>query len=244
MHNMRHMAPPGYDAYVLVTPEQRPLLGNLDPARVRVIPNGVDLSRFTAPPPHAPARPFTVGRLSSLRPIKIPADWVRTAAGYGLLDTRFVIAGDGELRAALEADVRALGLESVFSLPGYVARDDVPGLLATFDVFCYVASTAVECHPLALIEAAAAGLPIVSEARGGIPGIVTHGLTGFLVDRPEEIGPCLHTLQRDVALRRRMGLAARRSAERFSLDRQIAAYDALLEAMSPWPQLVRPASPS
>lgn len=242
MHNMRYLAPPGYDAYVLVTSEQRPLLGDLDPARVHVIPNGVDLSRFTEPPPHAPERPFTVGRLSNLRPIKIPADWVRTAAGYGLRDTRFVIAGDGALRAALAADVQALGLDSVFSLPGYVVRDDVPRLLSTFDVFCYVAATAVECHPLTLLEAAAAGLPIVSEARGGIPGIVTHGVTGFLAHHPEEIGPFLHTLQRDVALRRRMGLAARQAADRFSLDRQLAAYDVLIETMARAP--VTPASPS
>jgi glycosyltransferase involved in cell wall biosynthesis len=228
LHRSGIAAPGGYDAYVLVTPTQRPQVARFDPARVHVIPNGVDLSRFASADPGAERRPFTVGRLSNLRHEKIPPDWVRTIAAFGLHGARFVIAGDGPLRPLLESDVHALGLEQHVLLPGYVPRGDVPRLLSTFDVFCYVTSTAVECHPLALLEASAAGVPIVAEARGGVPDIVQHEVNGLLADSAAGIGASLHRLRRDTALRRRLSAGGREVASRFSLERQIEGYANLL----------------
>jgi glycosyltransferase involved in cell wall biosynthesis len=228
LHRSGVPAPAGFDAYVLVTPSQRPQVAHVDRDRVHVIPNGVEVSRFDPPDPRSARRPFTVGRISSLRSGKIPADWVRVAAGYGLRGARFVIAGDGPLRSQLEADVRALGLDAQFLLPGYVNRREVPQMLSTFDVFCYVTSTAVECHPLALLEASAAGLPIVAEARGGVPDIVADGISGLLARTSDEVGACLRRLRRDRALRRRLAAGARDVAARYSRDRQLASYAALL----------------
>jgi glycosyltransferase involved in cell wall biosynthesis len=171
---------------------------------------------------------MVVGRISRLSADKIPIDWVRTVAAYGLARTRFVVAGDGPLSDALRDDVNALGLGDRFELPGYVARARVPALLTRFDVFCHVTSTAVECHPLALLEALAAGVPVVAEARGGIPEIVTHGVNGLLASSREEIGEHLHTLRRNDALRTRLSVGARRTAPRFSLAGQLTAYRRLL----------------
>jgi len=234
LHRSGMAAPAGYDAYVLVTPTQRGQVDHIDHSRVFVIPNGVDLSRFQAgPAPATGARPFTVGRLSNLRTGKIPEDWVRTASSFGLENARFVIAGDGALRPVLEAQARALGVSDAFSFPGYVAREDVPELLATFDACCYVTSTAVECHPLALLEAAAAGVPIVAEARGGILDIVVDGESGLLAETVADVGPLLHRLQADTALRARLSNGARLSAARFSTERQAAGYADVLERLVP-----------
>jgi glycosyltransferase involved in cell wall biosynthesis len=237
LHRSRVPAPLGYDQYVLVSPSQRPQVAALDPSRVVVIPNGVDLARFPirAGPlaegqkGQQAERPFTIGRLSNLRPEKIPADWIATATGYGLDDARFVIAGDGPLRPVLEADARRLGLEGRFHFPGYVARDEVPALLATFDVFCYLTSTAVECHPVALLEACATGVPIVAEDKGGVPDIVRDGVNGLLARSPEEIGGLLRRLRDDDALRSQLAAAGRVVAGQFSLERQTAGFATLLE---------------
>lgn len=224
----------GYDRYVLVSRSQLPQVDHIPPNRVQVIPNGIDLDRF---PIRVDRRahgvdvrncPFVVGRLSELRADKIPAEWVRTLASFRLENMRFVIAGDGTLLRTLRQTATELKLEAQFSFPGYIPRREVPSLLETFDVFCYVTSSAVECCPLAILEAMAASVPVVAEARGGIPEIVVNGENGLLARSAEEIGDHLRTLRDDPALRERLGRGARATAERFSLNNQIAAYRDLL----------------
>ena len=229
LHHAGIPAPPGFDRYVVVSQSQVGQVPEASAAPVRLIPNGIDLARFSTPRRRStPGASMVVGRLSRLSADKIPGDWVRTAAGWQLPRTRFVIAGSGPLLPALRRDVRTLGLGDRFALPGHVPPSRVPGLLASFDVFCHVTATAVECHPLALLEALAAGLPIVAEARGGIPEIVTPGVNGLLADAPEHVGDHLRALQRDPGLRRRLADGARRTASAFSLARQIDGYRRLL----------------
>jgi glycosyltransferase involved in cell wall biosynthesis len=229
LHRSGVPAPVGYDHYVLVTRTQRGQVAHVAPERVHLIANGVDLRRFSpVAPRRAPHGEVVIGRVSSLREGKIPADWVRTAASYGIPRTRWVMAGAGSLRARLQRDVEELGLERSFSLPGHVPRPDVPRLLSGFDVFAYVTSTAVECHPLALLEALAAGVPIVAEARGGVPEIVRHGANGLLARSADEIGEHVSRLAHDHELRARLARGARRSAEGFSLERQLRGYRRLL----------------
>jgi glycosyltransferase involved in cell wall biosynthesis len=223
---------PGHDRYVLVAPNQIPQVSHLSRDLILRIPNGVDLARFapTDRPPRSRSvdgREMVVGRLSNLRPAKIPSDWVRTLARFDLPGTRFVIAGEGPMRAPLETDARTLA-PGRFAFPGYVARGDVPDLLRTFDVFCYATAEAEECHPLGLLESLAAGVPIVAEAKGGIPFIVRHGKNGFLASSTPEIGDHLHRLRAEPALRARLAAGARRDARRFSLELQLARYRALL----------------
>ncbi|MGE3517502.1 MAG: glycosyltransferase family 4 protein [Vicinamibacterales bacterium] len=255
IHNTRYQAPPGYDTYVLVSPRQRPQVEGIDPSRVAIVPNGVDLSRFhpcavtvrsrAGLPPnettsadtdsgapsgaHPGGRPFTIGRISALNEKKIPRDWVVTAAGYALEDVRFVIAGEGPLRAALEDDARRLGVDDRFVFPGYVAKKDVPALLSTFDVFCHVGGSAAEACPLALLEACAAGVPIVSEPRGGIPDIVRHGENGLLA-AGDDVAAALRLLRDDGAMRRRLARGAHLTARELSVERQAAAYGRLLQS--------------
>jgi glycosyltransferase involved in cell wall biosynthesis len=207
-------------------------VSHLTRERILSIPNGIDLARF-APADRplgdagANGREMVVGRLSNLRPVKIPSDWVRTLASFTLPATRFVIAGDGPVRETLEADARKFA-PGRFAFPGYVARAGVPGMLRNFDVFCYATAEAEECHPLALLESLAAGVPIVAEARGGIPSIVRHEKNGLLASSTREIGDHLHRLRVEPALRARLAAGARRDARRFSIEVQLARYRALL----------------
>jgi glycosyltransferase involved in cell wall biosynthesis len=224
----------GYDRYVLVSQSQLPQVNHIPPDQIRVIPNGIDLKRFPSQvggPDQSTGvhdRRFVIGRLSELREGKIPAGWVQTLASFRLENTRFVIAGDGTLLPILRKSATDLGVEDKVSFPGYISREKVPSLLGTFDVFCYVTSSAVECCPLAVLEAMAAHVPIVAEARGGIPELVVDGESGLLANSIAEIGAHLCRLRDDPELRARLGRGARATAERFSVARQVAAYQDLL----------------
>jgi glycosyltransferase involved in cell wall biosynthesis len=229
----------GYDRYVLVSRSQFEHCKHIPSWRVRVIPNGIDLRRFPLPnealadEPQDSNRPFVVGRLSELREGKIPVDWIRTLASYRLERARFVIAGNGTLFHSLRSSATDLIGENVISFPGYITRSDVPALLRSFDVFCYITSSAVECCPLAILEAMAAGVPIVAESRGGIPEIVVDGENGLLADSIERVGEHLRRLRDDHGLRRRLSRGARATAEKFSLVKQISAYHQLLAETGP-----------
>ena len=234
LHHAGIPAKAGYDRYVLVSRSQLPQVKGITPDQVRVIPNGIQLERFPLlvddrdQRPNTPAGPFVVGRLSELREGKIPADWVRTLASFELENTRFVIAGAGALLPILRKSATDLNIEDKVSFPGYIPRDDVPSLLRTFDVFCYATSSAVECCPLVLLEAMAAHVPVVAEARGGVPEIVIDGENGLLANSTPEVGAHLRRLRDDPELRARLGRGARATAERFSLAKQAEAFRGLL----------------
>jgi glycosyltransferase involved in cell wall biosynthesis len=234
LHHNGIAAKAGYDRYVLVSRSQLQQVAHIAPHQVRVIPNGIDLERFQikndrrSPAYGVSHRPFVVGRLSELREGKIPDGWIRTLASYRLENTRFVIAGDGALLPILRKSAIALKLDGQISFPGYIPRREVPSLLATFDAFCYVTSSAVECCPLAILEAMAAGVPVVAEARGGIPEIVVSGENGLLAGSLDEIGDHVRRLRENPPLREHLSQGALATAEKFSLKKQIAAYRDLL----------------
>ena len=230
MHHNLIPAKAGYDRYVPVSRSQLHQVAHIPSDRVQVIPNGIDLERFPIRVERRD-RPFVVGRLSELRDGKIPDGWIRTLASYRLEHTRFVIAGDGALLPNLRKSAIELKLDGQISFPGYIPRREVPSLLETFDAFCYVTSSAVECCPLAILEAMAAGVPVVAEARGGIPEIVVSGENGLLARSLDEIGDHLRRLRDDPGLRERLGRGARATAEKFSVKKQIAAYRDLLAGL-------------
>ncbi len=94
-----------------------------------------------------------------------------------LPETRLLIVGDGELQDELSAQAQKLGLSDVIIFTG--ARSDIPDILAALDLF--VLPSLWEGLPLAVLEAMAAGLPVVATAVGGVPELVTDGETGRLV---------------------------------------------------------------
>lgn len=120
----------------------------------------------------------------------------------------FLLAGDGPDRSRLEAEIEALGIAERFHLLG--TRQDVPRLLHHLDV--YVLSSTTEGLSLSILEAMAAGLPVVATRVGGNAELVTPGETGALVPAsdPQALAEALLEVLRAPARRKAFGAAARR----------------------------------
>jgi glycosyltransferase involved in cell wall biosynthesis len=165
-----------------------------------------------------------VGNVAALTDHKDHATLLRAAARLAARhDTvRFVIVGEGALRAPLEAQARALGLDGRVIFAGF--RDDLDRLIPAFDVFCL--SSHMEGLGTSLLDAMAYSRPVVATAAGGIPEAVVHDVTGLVVPvrDAEALADALHALLRDPARREALGRAGRqRFEERFTADRMIEA---------------------
>ena len=192
--------------------------------RVAVVHNGIDPDHFRRRQSRAearrrfgiPADALVVGGLGRLDEVKGFPDLLHAAARLrpefpGLV---VVIAGDGPLRAALQAEADRLGLGGSVRLLGFQA--DVQAVLDTLDVFAL--PSLCEALPYALLEAMATELPAVGSTVGGVPEVIAPGATGLLVPPrdPAALAAALRTLLADADLRSRMGRAGRtRVVEKF-----------------------------
>jgi glycosyltransferase involved in cell wall biosynthesis len=146
-------------------------------------------------------------------------DLIRAQSGLRLL-----FVGDGPYRQALE------GRGAILAGP----RRDIPEILAASDIVALPSRFGEGC-PNALLEAMAAGKPVVAARTGGIPEVVADGETGILVPRedPEALRGALLRLAADPALRARMGAAGKDRAEReFSVSRLVQSYEALYSELT------------
>ncbi len=176
----------------------------LDPARVIVLPNHVDTDRF-APDPGVAREPGLVGFVGRLDPEKNVESLVRAAAGVP--GARLIAAGEGALRTELAELARTLGLPADF--PGAIPNARLPALLARLAVFAL--PSRYEWSPKSLLEAMAAGVPVLAADVPGIRDVVRHGETGWLVPGdPDSLREGLARLLGDAALRERLGAAGRR----------------------------------
>jgi glycosyltransferase involved in cell wall biosynthesis len=191
-----------------------------------VIDNGVDTRRFdrdaTRPLDRAAwgfgPDDVIVAVVGRLTPQKDHATFLAAAATLAPRTprARFLVVGEGELRASLEAQAQALGLGPDRLRFGGALRD-MPGLLAAVDVVAF--SSAWEGLPMALLEAMAMRLPVVATMVGGVPGVVRDDVEGLLVAprAPAALAEAMERLVGDAALRRRLGAAGRSCVEtRFS----------------------------
>jgi glycosyltransferase involved in cell wall biosynthesis len=135
-------------------------------------------------------------------------------------DARFVIVGEGELRDELEERAHDAGLAGRFVFTGQ--RNDVPELVAAFDVFALPSHFEGLCY--AVIEAQAAAVPVVATAVGGIPENVVPGETGMLVpvgDAPALAEAISDLLDDPEEARRLAREGQRRVLERYPLDKMV-----------------------
>jgi glycosyltransferase involved in cell wall biosynthesis len=189
-----------------------------------VVPLGIDLDRFAAATPALRKDGPIVGNVARLAPQKDHATLLE-AARFLPEGVRVVIVGDGELREELERRADGLPVE----LTG--ARDDVPELLASFDVFAFPSLFEGLC--LAVIEAQAAGVPVVATPVGGIRETVVDGETGLLVPPrdPAALAAAIRRLLDDRDLARRLADEARRRVrERYSEERMVGLTLGLYES--------------
>jgi colanic acid/amylovoran biosynthesis glycosyltransferase len=152
-------------------------------------------------------------------------------------DIRLSLAGDGPLLDCCKQLVRALRLEEVVEFLGVVSHDKVPTLMRSFRGFVQHSVTAPsgdsEGNPVAVMEAGASGLPVVSTKHAGIPDTVTHGETGLLSEEMDIDLMANHMtlLARDPSLASTMGENARvRIQTFFSMERSIQGLYGILEA--------------
>ncbi len=185
--------------------------------RFTVIPNGIRVP--VAVPEADPAlrrqllegRPdFLVLTLARLHEQKGHVDLL--AAAVDVPDATFVLAGDGPLRASLEQQAGELGIADRCVFLGH--RRDAMQLLAVADAF--VLPSLYEGLPLSILEAMAAGRPVVATAIGGTREAVCDGVTGLLVppSDPAALSAAIHQLRADPVLARRLAAAGRARVER------------------------------
>jgi glycosyltransferase involved in cell wall biosynthesis len=186
------------------------------PVNVHVVPNGVDIRRFTPRSDRRLSAAFVVGFVGTMKPwhglptlVEAFAMLARTRP-----EVRLLILGDGPERPRVVSRLKELGLLDRVTITGDIAHDDVPGLLAEMDVAVapYPPLEGFYFSPLKLTEYMAAGLAVVASAIGQVTSLIRHGETGLLVT-PGDAGSLALALQRlhgDLPLREKLGRAARR----------------------------------
>jgi glycosyltransferase involved in cell wall biosynthesis len=194
--------------------------------RIRIVPSGIDLEPFQVPFDRPAARrrlgladgELLILQIAALAPHKSQTDLLRAAASARARrpDLRFWIAGEGPLRAELEAEHRALGLGEAVRFLGF--RDDTTDLLRAADLF--VISSYLEGLGTSILDAMAAGLAVVATRVGGIPEIVAHQETGVLVPprNPEALANAILDLAGDPERRATFGVRGQERVRAFSAD--------------------------
>ena len=223
-------------------------LGVARAEKIRVIPLGLELERLSGELPRGGLRREAgfpdgaplVGAVGRLVPVKDLGTFLAAAVlvRKSLPEVRFAIVGDGEARTSLQEEAARLGLSGVAFFHGW--RRDMAAVFGDLDVV--VNSSRNEGTPVALIEALAAGLPVVATRVGGTPDLLGDGARGLLVpagDPAALAAAVLATLREPEAARRRA-----REGRRYVLGAHSAArligdvdglYRELLAARAPSP---------
>lgn len=190
------------------------------PARVSVIPNGVDLARLTprSESNRVPHRIVCIARLSwekGLPTLLAALANVRRA----IPDAHLVLVGDGPLRQPLMEDAERLGVSDAVTFRGALPHDEALAVLKTADIF--VCPSLAEGLGIVFIEAQACGVPAIGTRVGGIPDVIEDGVTGLLVppDDADALGDAIRRSMYDAALTLRLVTSARDHLARFSWDR-------------------------
>jgi glycosyltransferase involved in cell wall biosynthesis len=204
------------------------------------IPNGIDTEAFRRPGVRNEWRRangfgeddllvVSVARLDPQKnPLGLIAAFARALGG----DSRrhLLMAGDGSLREAARTAAAHHGLGDRVHFLG--VRPDVAEILSACDIFALASNW--EGSPVSVMEAMAAGLPVIATAVGGVPELVVRGKTGLLAQAGdmEAIARALAELAGDSDLRRALGAAGRQLSTGFGVDAMVDAYGRLFESLA------------
>ena len=208
--------------------------------KVTVIENGVDLDDMSAAATISrrdigvPEDAYLVGTVGRLQAQKDPLLFVQAASTIAdrIPRAHFVMVGDGPLESVVREKIAGENLTDRFHLLGW--RADATDILKLFDVF--VLTSKYEGMPFVLLEAAAAGLPLVSTNVAGAQSLIDDGFSGLLaaVGDAEVIGTHLLALHSDKKLRLELGKAARmRIAESHGLERMLDSWSETYRSVIP-----------
>lgn len=206
---------------------------------IQVIENGVDLRPFRHP--HAPLTKAALGILETatlfvyvgrLSPEKnLPLLLEQFAIAHDIAPhIHLLLIGRGTMQAALKQQAQELGIAAAIHFIGALEYADIPNYLAAADAF--VTASVTEVHPLTIIEAMAAGLPVAAPAAPGIIDTVQPYRSGLLTHYPEQgLAAAMVGLALDAPRRQAMGDAARADSERFDIchtvNKTVALYERL-----------------
>ena len=199
--------------------------GVIESSKITVVHNGIDIDRYERSIARSGDLPVLVGTVGHLAPIKGQDIFVRAAALIAARrrEVRFVIIGEDKspqmvYRRSLESLVAELDLSRIVAMPGW--SDDIPAALSSLTLF--VSAARSEPFGLAIVEAMAAGLPVVAAASEGALEIIEDGHSGKLVPAgdPEALAQAINDLLDDPVECSRLGHNALHVArERYSLQR-------------------------
>jgi glycosyltransferase involved in cell wall biosynthesis len=193
---------------------------------IEVIPNGVDVARFSAETPHERLEElkarfgkkegdvflFTASRLVLSRGVEDAIGALARLPAH----VKLLIAGDGEDKEKLEHIAAGLGVSERVIFAGHVTHKELPSLLHVSDIF--VRPSLIEGMGSAFVEAYAAGVPIIGTAVGGIPDFLTDGVTGLFceVRDPKSVAAAVEKYLQDPVLTARVVQNAKKlAAERY-----------------------------
>ena len=210
-------------AHRLVVPSQQLQniarnIWNQPEARLVRIPNGIETGRYMNPPEAGAIPEFTrkagdiiVGTLAGLRGVKNLPRLVRAIAAQPA-NVKLIIIGEGSERANILAEAARLGIADRVLMPGFLAAPH--RYIGHFDIFAL--SSDSEQFPISLVEAMAAGLPIVSTDVGDVKMMVTRANIAFIVPLNDEpaFAQAIGALASDPELRSAIGMANRIDALR------------------------------
>ncbi len=222
---------------------QRAIALGADPAKIEVVPYGVDVDRFRPRPETREAirarlgvapgtvLAFSAGRLVRKKGFEHLIDaWARVRAASPAV---LAIAGEGDLRGELTERARAAGVAQRILFLGNLSQDWVGEHLAAADIVVIPSvrddSGNVDGLPNVVLEALASGAAIVATPAGGIRSAIDDGTTGMIVPErdPDAIAAAVTRLGADPDLRRRLGEAARQAAAvRFGWSRAAERFEA------------------
>jgi len=218
-----------------------------------VIRSGIDLGRFRHPAGGEavrvelgiPADAPVVLQVACFKPQKAPQRFVTMAARLAARfpEVHFVLVGDGSLRGELESLRARAGLQGRLHLPGW--RRDVPAFLDSARVVTL--TSRFEGLPRTVVEAMAAGVPVVATAVDGVTEVVRDGVNGFLVAPEDDEGLAARVgeLLADEALRARLAAATSTGLDEFDRDRMVRDQEELYEElMSAAAAAANPAQPA
>jgi glycosyltransferase involved in cell wall biosynthesis len=209
---------------------ERLLAAGTPESRIVLARNGVDLERFRPAPLNSGVTKVILFA-ARLDPVKRPLLVADVAVELSKLrpqrDFRFVVAGEGPERAALERRVCTLKMEAWFEFRGQV--DDLAPLYAASDVV--ILPSRSEGVPLVILEALASARPVIASRVGSIPEVLDPSC-GLLMEKPEaaEFARAIHSLIDQPELRQAMGAAGRRKMEqRHDIRETLATFRALFD---------------
>ncbi len=232
----------GYHAVLALSPgHARYLIDNerVPEEKIRVVQNGVDLGRFENLPGRGkardrlglPAGAEVVGSVAMLRPEKNQGLLLEAAARLRPLhpDLHVVLVGEGPGREKLAARAARADLAGAVHFLG--ARADVPEILPAFDLFVLPSLPLVETQPVAVLEAMAAGVPVVATRVGDLAALLEDGRAGTLVPPGDvdALAEALEGLLQAPSERGALAARGRSVAERHGLDASVRALQKVLE---------------